>query len=201
MFAGAALQFLDPDRSISLLREVVAEKPQLVYARDRLALVLVFKAIDTKGGDSKFADEALDEVRTSAGVLGQTNNPCLASTRLYAHVTKAFLEYVREDQPQAAKKYLEEHARADVDIRVNNLYQARLRSIAEARSRISDLQLNGKGTEIKGVKESLWGTFNAVLEFIDHYEKNSGNNIASNLFGTGAALKRKAYDQALVYLQ
>ncbi len=41
----------------------------------------------------------------------------------------------------------------------------------------------------------------AVLEFIDHHEKNSGNNIASNLFETGAAIKRKAYDQALGYLQ
>ena len=92
-------------------------------------------------------------------------------------------------------------ARADVDSRVNNLYQARLKSIKEACSRISDLRSNGKGSDIKGVKESLWGTFNAVLEFIDHYEKNSGNNIASNLFGTGAALKRKAYDQALDYLQ
>jgi phage/plasmid-like protein (TIGR03299 family) len=92
-------------------------------------------------------------------------------------------------------------ARADVDSRVNNLYQARLKSIKEARSRISDLRSNGKGADIKGVKESLWGTFNAVLEFIDHYEKNSGNNIASNLFGRGAALKRKAYDQALGYLQ
>jgi phage/plasmid-like protein (TIGR03299 family) len=92
-------------------------------------------------------------------------------------------------------------ARADVDSRVKNLYLARLQNIKESRCRISDLRLNGKGSEIKGVKESLWGTFNAVLEFIDHYEKNSGNNIASNLFGTGAALKRKAYDQALVYLQ
>ena len=92
-------------------------------------------------------------------------------------------------------------ARADVDSRVNNLYLARVQKVKEARSKISSLRLNGKGSDIKGVKESLWGTFNAVLEFIDHHEKNSGNNIASNLFGTGAAIKRKAYDQALGYLQ
>jgi hypothetical protein len=91
-------------------------------------------------------------------------------------------------------------ARADVDSRVMNLYLGRVNKAKEARSQISNLRLNGKGSDIKGVKESLWGTFNAVLEFIDHYEKNSGNNIASNLFGTGAALKRKAYDQALSYL-
>ena len=71
----------------------------------------------------------------------------------------------------------------------------------EAREKISSLRINGKGSDIKGIKDSLWGTFNAVLEFIDHYEKNSGNNIASNLFGTGASLKRKAYDLALNYLQ
>jgi len=91
-------------------------------------------------------------------------------------------------------------SRADVDSRVENLYLARVQKTKEARSQINNLNLNGKGTEIKGVKGSLWGTFNAVLEFIDHHEKNSRNNIASNLFGTGAALKRKAYDSALSYL-
>jgi phage/plasmid-like protein (TIGR03299 family) len=92
-------------------------------------------------------------------------------------------------------------ARADVDSRVQNLYQARVQKTKEAHSQISNLRLTGKGSNIKGVKESLWGTFNAVLEFIDHHEKNSGNNIASNLFGIGAALKRKAFDLALGYLQ
>ena len=91
-------------------------------------------------------------------------------------------------------------AKADVDSRVENFYLTRVKKTKEARSEINNLNLNGKGTEIKGVKGSLWGTFNAVLEFIDHHEKNSGNNIASNLFGTGAALKRKAYDSALSYL-
>jgi phage/plasmid-like protein (TIGR03299 family) len=88
-------------------------------------------------------------------------------------------------------------ARAHIDSRVEKLYLARAKKAKEARSQISYLNLNGKGSDIKGVKGSLWGTFNAVLEFIDHHDKNSGNNIASNLFGTGAALKRKAYDLAL----
>jgi hypothetical protein len=105
---------------------------------------------------------------------------------------KAYLEHLL---PEPKKP-----ARADADSRANNLFMARLKKVNEARSQIRHLRLNGKGTDITGVKESLWGTFNAVLEFIDHYEKNSGNNIASNLFGTGAALKRKAYDQAIGYL-
>ncbi|MBF0231991.1 MAG: DUF932 domain-containing protein [Desulfamplus sp.] len=88
-------------------------------------------------------------------------------------------------------------ARADVDNRVNGLYLARVKKAKDARNKISNLRLNGKGSEIKGVKESLWGTFNAVLEFVDHHEKNSKNSIASNLFGIGASLKRKAYEQAL----
>jgi phage/plasmid-like protein (TIGR03299 family) len=91
-------------------------------------------------------------------------------------------------------------ARADTNSRVKNLYLARVKKAKEARSQISSLRSNGKGSDIKGVKDSLWGTFNAVLEFIDHHERNSRNNIASNLFGTGAALKRKAFDLALGYL-
>ena len=81
--------------------------------------------------------------------------------------------------------------RADIDSLVEKLYLVRVRKAKEAHSKINHLNESGKGSDIKGVKGSLWGTFNAVLEFIDHHEKNSGNNIASNLFGTGAALKKK----------
>jgi hypothetical protein len=50
------------------------------------------------------------------------------------------------------------------------------------------------------VKGSLWGALNAVLEYADHYDGNGGRSISSSLFGSGAILKRKAYDLALSYL-
>jgi hypothetical protein len=51
------------------------------------------------------------------------------------------------------------------------------------------------------VKESLWGTFNAVLEYVDHYERDEGAGISWSLFGSGAVLKRKAYGLAVGFLQ
>lgn len=108
-------------------------------------------------------------------------------------LTKAYIENLFPEPTRPAM--------ADRDSRVENLYLSRVKKAREARKKISSLRLNGKGSEITGVQGSLWGTFNAVLEFIDHHEKNSANNIASNLFGTGASLKRNAYDQALGYLQ
>ena len=67
--------------------------------------------------------------------------------------------------------------------------------------KIAQLRLYGKGTELPGVKESLWGTFNAVLEYVDHYERDEGTGISWSLLGSGAVVKRKAYGLAVGFLQ
>ena len=90
--------------------------------------------------------------------------------------------------------------RAEFDKRVEALFRSRVEKIKNARMKIAHLRLYGKGADLPGVKDSLWGTFNAVLEYVDHYEKNGGANISSSLFGPGAALKRKAFGLALDYL-
>ena len=66
-------------------------------------------------------------------------------------------------------------------------------------TKIAHLRLYGKGTDLPGVKESLWGTFNSVLEYVDHHEKDGDLSISSILLGSGAALKRKAFNLAMGY--
>ena len=51
------------------------------------------------------------------------------------------------------------------------------------------------------VSDYLWGTFNAVLEYVDHYERDEGIGISWSLLGSGAVLKRKAFGLAIEYLQ
>jgi hypothetical protein len=69
----------------------------------------------------------------------------------------------------------------------------------QARQSVLHLSSHGKGTELKGVKGSLWGGLNAVVEHIDHHHGNDHSTIAG-LFGNRAAMKRKAFDLAVNYL-
>lgn len=53
---------------------------------------------------------------------------------------------------------------------------------------------------IQSVEETLWGALNAVTAFVDHQQEIKGDRYAHILFGSGAALKRKAYELALAEL-
>ena len=103
--------------------------------------------------------------------------------------------YIESLFPMPAKP-----ARFDTSPMVAKFYTARVKKVKEARVTTAALVNVGKGTEIRGVKGSLWGALNAVLEYVDHFERNGGSRISSGLFGSGALLKRKAFDLALKYL-
>jgi len=62
----------------------------------------------------------------------------------------------------------------------------------------------GKGNALPGVEGTLWAYLNGAVEYVDYGRKvrNVGDNIASNRlesvwFGSGAELKRKAWDTAV----
>lgn len=73
-------------------------------------------------------------------------------------------------------------------------YNTRLERIKYARRTIDKLRRQGKGTELKGVRESVWGGFNAILEYLDHYQFNGRSSMINGLFGNTAALKSKAFE-------
>jgi len=57
---------------------------------------------------------------------------------------------------------------------------------------------NGMGSDIKDVRHSLWSAYNAIAEYSDHYKTIRNNKrIESILFGSGACLKNKAWNQAV----
>ena len=56
----------------------------------------------------------------------------------------------------------------------------------------------GKGSNLQSSHGTTWGLLNSVTEFIDH-ERRAGSQdtrLDSAWFGTGAAIKQKAYEQA-----
>lgn len=58
----------------------------------------------------------------------------------------------------------------------------------------------GLGSDIKGVRGTLWGAYNAVTEVVDHQlSLNKADPVKYMGFGTGRDIKRKALTTALAY--
>ena len=63
--------------------------------------------------------------------------------------------------------------------------------------KIEELVENGAGTQIKGVKGTVWGAYNAVTEWIDHERgRNDSTRLQASWFGTGVALRDRALSVA-----
>ena len=53
----------------------------------------------------------------------------------------------------------------------------------------------GKGSELPGVRGTLWGAYNAITELIDHHQRyrSQESRMATIVFGDGAAIKKRAF--------
>lgn len=76
-------------------------------------------------------------------------------------------------------------------------YHAKVKKIHQIWATIFNLRKKGRGANLEGVQGSLWGAFNAVLEYVDHYADVRRDTFSYTMFGPGAVLKRKAYDIAV----
>ena len=71
-------------------------------------------------------------------------------------------------------------------------------SFKAIRERIKELHEAGAGADIKGVRGTFWGGYNAVAEVIDHERgKNDDTRLRSQWFGNGAQIKQRAMSLAL----
>ncbi len=65
-------------------------------------------------------------------------------------------------------------------------------------SQVMRLHEEGAGTDVPGVKGTLWGAYNAVTEFITHERgRSEESRLDSQWFGAGAKLGRRALDVAV----
>lgn len=57
----------------------------------------------------------------------------------------------------------------------------------------------GKGSTLAAANDTAWGLVNAITQYVDHERRarNSDNRLDSAWFGAGAALKQKAFEEAL----
>lgn len=58
---------------------------------------------------------------------------------------------------------------------------------------------HGLGAELAAAKDTAWGLLSSITEFVDHRRRarNQDNRLDSAWFGTGAALKQRALDEAM----
>jgi phage/plasmid-like protein (TIGR03299 family) len=93
-------------------------------------------------------------------------------------------------------------ARLQLNASVRRHYETRVDRITEARASIATVFAQGlsNGITIPPAEETLWGALNAITAFVDHKQEINGDRYAHILFGSGAALKRRAYELVLAQL-
>jgi phage/plasmid-like protein (TIGR03299 family) len=72
------------------------------------------------------------------------------------------------------------------------------RSVMVAQERIWQLHEEGYGSDIPGVKGTVWGIYNAAIEYGDYDMPKRVRDLGNyQLFGTGAQFKKRAFDKAV----
>ena len=114
------------------------------------------------------------------------------------------VEKIAEDFETDAKK-MYEFKMSDADI---DAYSAEVINITkEAKEKVElykdksfirykEYIEGGLGTDIQGVKGSLWGTYNAITESIDHPTRKVKDLLQYSQFGAGRIIKDRAWDKA-----
>jgi len=75
-------------------------------------------------------------------------------------------------------------------------------SVKIARERIWDLHETGFGHDIPGVKGTLWGVYNAAIEYGEYDMPKRVRDLGNYmLFGLGAQFKKRAYDKAVELME
>lgn len=82
-----------------------------------------------------------------------------------------------------------------------SLFDADTKHFAKVRATLNELYQNGPSAEFG--KGTLWGAYNAVTDYVDHYRggKSAERRFAAVILGAGKALKQQAFNTALEILQ
>jgi phage/plasmid-like protein (TIGR03299 family) len=70
-------------------------------------------------------------------------------------------------------------------------YEESSRIAQNAIAKIEEMHETGRGADMRGVRGSMWGAYNAVTEFVDH-EKTDGD-LGYLMTGRGAQIKQRAF--------
>jgi phage/plasmid-like protein (TIGR03299 family) len=85
-----------------------------------------------------------------------------------------------------------------------------VRNATEIREKLFQLYEDGAGSDMPGVRRTMWAAYNSVTEYVDHVVKTKDrtraigreareDRLASNWFGPGSVLKGQAWSTAMAY--
>lgn len=103
--------------------------------------------------------------------------------------------FIKMAQKQVTSKVAELYIRKSLQPSFSESKEASARLDTMVDS-VAELMENGRGSDIKGVRGTAWGAYNAITEFIDHKRKVRGgedNRIGSIWFGQGSSVKQRAF--------
>lgn len=116
----------------------------------------------------------------------------LRAAGLYFDETKElFRGFAKYGMKQAeVSGYFAEVIAGDRSANVNELHPVTRNRILK----VQELNETGIGHDIKGVRGTLWGAYNAVTEYVDHVR--TGEDLGYIVDGGGAKLKQRAFEVA-----
>jgi len=107
---------------------------------------------------------------------------------------------------ELAMKELDAYLKAVVPDPKDGKISTRAQNVRQEMTRLFE---TGKGNTLPGVRGTLWAALNAVAEYADHVRipraKDPADRVSNRMesiwFGSGATLKARAWDQALVLVK
>jgi phage/plasmid-like protein (TIGR03299 family) len=174
--------------------------PQRVVCSNTLAMAL-------KGGayNIRHTESVHDKVREAAEVMGFANKMYSEMNSIYNQM--ANVQMKEDDIRGFLKRCLKksEHSKKQ-DMTDNEFIEGGEKEEKETKALVAITRLieEGAGTDIPGVKGTLWGTYNAITEYVDHHRnyRSDDARMENAMFaGSGMILKTKAYQESLKLLK
>ncbi len=140
---------------------------------------------------------ALMRAQTSVNIahLGNINNKKFEAQRVLGIAMTHFKEL------EEAYKNFASHQLTNTDLKkyIKEVIPGDSKIVQNMRNKVEELHEVGVGAEM--TRGTLWGAYNAVTEYIDHfriqnYEKNPDRYLEYVNFGSGAYMKTRAFEEA-----
>ena len=140
-----------------------------------------------RGGQSEVRVQHIGKVADKLEVAGKL----LKAAGLYFNdVETMFRGFIRRDLTQKVlTNYVTRSVTGELQ-KLDDLTKPARRTV----DRILELHETGRGSDLKGVRGTLWGAYNAVTEHIDHDRTAKG--LAYMAVGRGAEIKQRAFSVA-----
>jgi phage/plasmid-like protein (TIGR03299 family) len=135
-------------------------------------------------------DERLRTAKFSMGIV----------QKAYAHLSSIYQAMAKHSMPvDQMRSYFEEVIPLPDPKKSGPMIERRRVLAQETRVGMMRLVDSGRGSDVNGVRGSLWGAYNAATEWVDHYAfspDDTTKHLGSIWFGHGAQLKGRAFSIA-----